>query len=95
LFASQHPVGHDAASQRHCPCAVQLWPELHALQTPPLVPQAVADGVMHVPFEQHPVHAPPPHEHLPLLHVEPEEHVTHACPAAPHALVDVPPTQWP
>ena len=37
--AVQHPMEHDAASQMHCPAALQAWPFAQELQVAPLVPQ--------------------------------------------------------
>jgi hypothetical protein len=70
-FESQHPSGHDAASQVHVPDALHSCPCAHATHAPPLAPHAVLVGVTHCPVAlQQPVaQAVPSHPHAPPLHV--------------------------
>ncbi len=89
----QQPLGHDAASQTHCPLAVShAWPDAHAAHAAPPEPHEVVDSLAyssHVePLQQPAVHDPPPQVHTPLEQVSPVPHVPHAAPPVPHSLVD-------
>jgi hypothetical protein len=93
-LASQHPFGQDAALQTHWPCALQLWSEAQATHCPPLAPHADFEAVMHPPFWQHPLQAPPPQVQAPAaVQVWPAAHAMQALPADPHACADVGVTQ--
>jgi hypothetical protein len=48
-LSSQHPVGHDAASQTHFPERPHACPCAHATHAPPLAPHAALVGVTHCP----------------------------------------------
>jgi hypothetical protein len=69
-FASQHPDGHEVASQTHLPCALHSWLAVHVAHTPPPTPHAWLEGVvLHTPFAQHPLQEAPPQLHAPPLQV--------------------------
>jgi len=70
-FMSQHPSGHDAASQVHVPDALHSCPCAHATHAPPLAPHAVLVGVTHCPvaLQQPVLQAVPSQPQAPPLHV--------------------------
>jgi hypothetical protein len=84
----QQPLGHEVASQTHCPVALlHSWPDGHAEHVAPLEPQEVLDSPesgWHAPPLQQPAHAPPPQLHTPLEQVSPVPHALHAAPPVPH-----------
>jgi hypothetical protein len=92
----QHPLGHDVASQTHCPVAVlHSWPEGQPAQVAPPVPQEVLDSdayASQVPAAvQHPFgHELALHTHRPVevLHVCPVAHAAQAAPPAPQDRTD-------
>jgi hypothetical protein len=87
-FPLQQPLGHEVASQTHCPVALlHSWPDGHAAQVAPLEPQEVLDspesGSHALPLQQ-PAHAPPPQLHTPLEQVSPVPQALQAAPPVPH-----------
>ena len=90
----QQPVGHDVASQTHCPVVVlQLWPVAQGAHVAPAAPHDAVDSLAsasHAPALQQPsgqVFAS--HAHVPLVvSHRPSAHDEHAAPVAPHWLAD-------
>jgi len=84
----QQPLGHDAASQTHCPLPLHACPAAHPAQAAPPLPHELLDSLLsdsHVPPLQQPGHDVPPHEHAPPAHACPEEHAAHAAPPIPQS----------
>jgi hypothetical protein len=92
--AVQHPFGHAAASQMHCPALLQVWPDGHEPHVAPAVPHEPPDCAAyssHLPaavqqppgqvFASH-VQAPLVVSHRPLVQAP------HLAPAAPHSEPD-------
>jgi hypothetical protein len=95
-FPLQQPLGHELASQTHCPVDVlHSWPVPQAPQVAPFAPQEPLDSeayASHVPLEvQHPLgHEVASHWQAPVLvlHSWPEGHTEHVAPLLPHDPVD-------
>jgi hypothetical protein len=86
-FLSQQPLGQEAASQMHCPCALHSCWLPQAVQVPPLAPQVVFEAVTQAPFEQQPPQLAPPQLQAPPLQACPDAQVPQAAPFDPQALV--------
>ena len=92
----QQPLGHEVASQTHFPVALHSWPDAHAAQLAPPVPQddgdseAYASQVPLTPPLQHPFgqvlasHAQRPLVVSQRLFAQ----AAHAAPPVPQALLD-------
>jgi hypothetical protein len=92
----QQPLGQELALHTHWPLALHAWPDTHAAQLAPPVPQDDADCA------EYAVHVPPvpplqqplgqvlvSHEHVPLVvSHRPLAHAAHAWPPVPHWLAD-------
>jgi hypothetical protein len=92
----QHPFGHDAALQTHCPVVSHSWPDPHAAHAIPGAPQCAAVEVSHAPaLVQQPVMHPVPHAQLPAVQACPTPHAAQATPPVPHAPTAVPDWQLP
>jgi hypothetical protein len=87
---SQQPFGHEVGLQTHRPAASHAWPEAHAAQAAPAVPQVAAAWLAYgtqVPFDwQQPFGQDADVQaHLPVAsQVCPAAHAAHAPPAVPH-----------
>ena len=86
-FLSQQPLGHEAASQTHCPCGAALLLVAAGRASAPLAPQAVFEAVTQAPFEQQPAQLAPPQLQAPPLQAWPDAQVPQASPFEPHAPV--------
>ena len=84
--ASQHPLGHEVASQTQA-VPLQRCPEGHITHATPPAPHAAGSSVvMQVVPLQHPfAHDVPSHTQVVPLQRCPDPHITHATPPAPHA----------
>jgi hypothetical protein len=91
----QQPLGHEAASQTHCPVDVlHARPPAQDAHAVPAAPQDVfvsPDKDSQVLPLQQPAHEVPPHPHAPLAHAPPPEHAPQAAPHVPHSLDDCEP----
>jgi hypothetical protein len=91
VLPRQQPLGHDVASQTHCPLPLQSWPDAHVRQAAPAAPHeallSLASG-SHVAPLQHPVQDAPPHVQAPLVQACPDPQGLHAAPPVPHWLPD-------
>jgi hypothetical protein len=92
----QQPWGHEVALHTHSPVVVlHCWPEGHAPQALPSVPQATfvsdANGRHVLPLQQPFGHDVELQTHCPaLLHSWPEAHAVQAAPPVPHCVLDSP-----
>jgi hypothetical protein len=88
----QHPFGHEAPSQTHCPVVVlHSWPVAHALHAAPPAPHEAPVSLVsasHPEPLQHPAHELPPQLHTPLEHACPPLHGLQTAPAVPHWALD-------
>jgi len=87
----QQPLGHEAASQTHCPLPLHAWPAAQAAQAAPPLPHEELDSLesdSQLPPLQQPGHDVPPHEHAPPEHACPPAHALQAAPPAPHRALD-------
>jgi hypothetical protein len=92
----QHPFGHDAALQTHCPVVLlHACPAEHALHEAPPVPHEVLDSDAYGSQVPDAVQQPCGHEvasqtHCPVprLHSSPAEHDLQDAPPAPHDALD-------
>jgi hypothetical protein len=88
----QQPIGHEVASQTHCPVGLHSWPFPQATQAAPALPHEVFDspenGSHVVPLQQPAHEAVLPHEHWPALHESPEPHAAQALPPMPQSAPD-------
>lgn len=87
----QQPVGHEVASQTHCPVVVlHSRPVGHAAHVAPPLPHEPFDspeGASHVPpAVQQPLQVVPLHVHAPSVHACPEPQEPQAAPAVPHSV---------
>jgi len=98
---TQHPFGHEVASQTHRPVGLHSWPAAHALHAAPVAPHDVLDSLAsssHVPLAaQHPGHDDPPQVHAPLEQASPVPQAEHTRPPVPHSVDDCAAmgTHWP
>ena len=85
----QQPLGHEVASQTHCPVLVlQSSIAPHALQLAPPAPHDPLFSLLsasHEPALQQPPHEAPPHEHAPAAQACPPAHAAQLEPLAPHS----------
>jgi hypothetical protein len=92
VLPPQQPLGHDVASQTHCPVLVlHSWPAEHAAHAAPPDPHEAFDSPdtgSHTEPLQQPEHEEPPQLHTPLTHACPEPHVLQAPPPVPQADAD-------
>jgi hypothetical protein len=87
---SQQPVGHEVASQTHCPAPLHSWPDAHAPHSAPPFPHEPADspdsGSHAPPAVQQPVQDKPLQVHAPSVHASPDAQEPQAAPPAPHSV---------
>lgn len=89
----QQPLGHEVASQTHCPVVLlHSWPVGHIAQVAPFEPHDVFDspdsGSHVLPLQQPAQDPPPPQLHTPFVHASPLPHPAHAAPPVPHSVCD-------
>ncbi len=98
--AVQHPIGHEVASQTHCPVVPHSWPEGHAPHVAPWVPHEVLDCPAYCSQAPAAVQHPLGHEvalqpHVPAVRSQtPVEHAAQEAPAVPHEEVDSDAHAW-
>ena len=99
-LASQHPSGHDVASQTHLPAVPQRWPVAHAPHDAPALPHtpfvSLAYATHVFPLQHPPGHDAALHTHVPaVVQAWPAAHAAHAAPFVPHAAALSAVMHWP